>query len=88
MLEERGGLQLGLKTAPESTEACFLIGRSKKGQTDNRCDCRSVAVLRAGVEPAQVSLSVFETDASTDSAIGALGCALSCGLWVQRYTYF
>ena len=28
-------------------------------------------VLRAGVEPAQVSLSVFETDASTDSAIGA-----------------
>ena len=29
------------------------------------------SVLRAGVEPAQVSLSVFETDASTDSAIGA-----------------
>ena len=34
-----------------------------------------ISVLRAGVEPAQVSLSVFETDASTDSAIGALtGC--------------
>ena len=30
-----------------------------------------VCVPRAGVEPAQVSLSVFETDASTDSAIGA-----------------
>ena len=32
---------------------------------------RVTFVLRAGVEPAQVSLSVFETDASTDSAIGA-----------------
>lgn len=31
----------------------------------------SNSVPRAGVEPAQVSLSVFETDASTDSAIGA-----------------
>lgn len=32
---------------------------------------RVTFVLRAGVEPAQVSLSVFETDASTDSAIEA-----------------
>ena len=29
------------------------------------------SVLRAGVEPARVAPSVFETDASTDSAIGA-----------------
>ena len=31
----------------------------------------SVSVPRAGVEPAQVSLLVFETSASTDSAIWA-----------------
>ena len=46
----------------------------KMGESENS-PIEPISVLRAGVEPAQVSLSVFETDASTDSAIGALtGC--------------
>lgn len=68
-------------TPSHSSRRCPV---NKRRQADNREDCQPVAVLRAGVEPAQVSLSVFETDASTDSAIGAVGF----GLWVQRYTYF
>ena len=39
------------------------------------------SVLRAGVEPARVAPSVFETDASTDSAIRA-------SIAVQSYVNF
>ena len=73
VLEERGACNWGLRLPPNLRKLVFSSVEVKKRQTDNRGDCQSVAVLRAGVEPAQVSLSVFETDASTDSAIGALG---------------
>ena len=46
------------------------LGEIKKGESENS-PTEFNSVPRAGVEPAQVSLSVFETDASTDSAIGA-----------------
>lgn len=48
---------------------------------------RVTFVLRAGVEPAQVSLSVFETDASTDSAIEAFGSTSSANV-MQKYYFF
>ena len=76
MLEERGACNWGLRLPPNLRKLVFSSVEVKKRQTDNRGDCQSVAVLRAGVEPAQVSLSVFETDASTDSAIGALGVCI------------
>ena len=65
------------KSAPPSPTrydgALFaLIRTGQKKKRPTIFDYGALAlVLRAGVEPAQVSLSVFETDASTDSAIWA-----------------
>ena len=52
---------------------------------------RPLTVPRAGVEPARVAPLVFETSASTDSAIWAAATASALHLEVnavQRYTYF
>ena len=47
---------------------------------------RGFRVPGAGIEPARIAPLVFETSASTDSAIRA-GCCFICsvsGLWVRR----
>ena len=53
------------------------------------------SVPGAGVEPARIAPSVFETDASTDSAIRAcihipfpLAVGIKCGLRLQSYVFF
>lgn len=55
--------------APRGT----LSAGKEKGEEDQVF--LAFCVPRAGIEPAQVSLSVFETDASTNSAIGAFANA-------------
>lgn len=57
------------KSSSRPSSLLFCINKYKKAE--HHFDVQPFLVLRAGIEPAQVSLLVFETNASTDSAIGA-----------------
>ena len=50
------------------------ISRSEKQKTLIEITLRGFRVPRAGIEPARIAPLVFETSASTDSAIWAFGC--------------
>ena len=65
------------------------ISRSEKQKTLVEVTLRGFSVPGAGIEPARIAPLVFETSASTDSAIraGVLFCSLLPGLKEAREGY-
>ena len=63
------------------------ILRSEKQKTLVEITLRGFSVPEAGIEPARIAPLVFETSASTDSAIRA-GVLLSEDLHVKVHTFY